>query len=54
MAVGLVGDPEILFLDEPTTGLDPLARREMWTMIEGRGTDGHVFELRRGEPMQYD
>ncbi len=35
VAVGLVGDPEILFLDEPTTGLDPLARREMWTMIEG-------------------
>ena len=54
VAVGLVGDPEILFLDEPTTGLDPLARREMWTMIEGRGTDGHVFELRRGEPMRYD
>lgn len=35
VGLGLVGDPEILFLDEPTTGLDPLARREMWTMIEG-------------------
>jgi ABC-2 type transport system ATP-binding protein len=34
VGVGLVGDPEILFLDEPTTGLDPLARREMWTLIE--------------------
>jgi ABC-2 type transport system ATP-binding protein len=34
VGLGLVGDPQILFLDEPTTGLDPLARREMWTMIE--------------------
>ncbi len=34
VGVGLVGDPEILFLDEPTTGLDPLARREMWSLIE--------------------
>jgi ABC-2 type transport system ATP-binding protein len=34
VALGLVGDPEILFLDEPTTGLDPAARREMWAMIE--------------------
>jgi ABC-2 type transport system ATP-binding protein len=35
VALGLIGDPEILFLDEPTTGLDPAARREMWTMVEG-------------------
>ncbi len=34
IALGLVGDPELLFLDEPTTGLDPAARREAWTMIE--------------------
>jgi len=34
VALGLVGDPELLFLDEPTTGLDPAARREAWTMIE--------------------
>ncbi len=35
VALGLVGDPELLFLDEPTTGLDPAARRDSWTMIEG-------------------
>jgi ABC-2 type transport system ATP-binding protein len=35
VAVGLVGDPDLLFLDEPTTGFDPTARREAWKMIEG-------------------
>jgi ABC-2 type transport system ATP-binding protein len=35
VAVGIIGDPELLFLDEPTTGFDPSARREAWNMIEG-------------------
>ncbi len=35
VGVGIVGNPELLFLDEPTTGFDPTARREAWSMIEG-------------------
>ena len=35
VGVALIGDPELLFLDEPTTGFDPSARRQFWGMIEG-------------------
>jgi ABC-2 type transport system ATP-binding protein len=35
VAVGIVGDPDLIFLDEPTTGFDPTARRDAWNMIEG-------------------
>lgn len=34
LAIALVGDPKLIFLDEPTTGFDPSARREAWEMIE--------------------
>jgi ABC-2 type transport system ATP-binding protein len=35
LAVALAGDPELLFLDEPTTGFDPAARRQAWSTIRG-------------------
>ncbi|HEX4531636.1 MAG TPA: ABC transporter ATP-binding protein [Acidimicrobiia bacterium] len=35
VALGIVGDPDLVFLDEPTTGFDPQARRDAWNMIEG-------------------
>jgi len=34
LAISTVGDPAIIFLDEPTTGMDPVVRREVWKLIE--------------------
>jgi ABC-2 type transport system ATP-binding protein len=45
MAVGLAGDPELLFLDEPTTGFDPSARAEAWTTIQGLAARGTTILL---------
>ena len=45
LAVGLVGDPELLFLDEPTTGLDPVSRRGLWTIIQGLKGRGRTVVL---------
>jgi ABC-2 type transport system ATP-binding protein len=45
LACALVGDPEFLFLDEPTTGLDPQSRRQLWELIEGFKSDGRSILL---------
>ena len=45
VAIGIVGDPELLFLDEPTTGFDPSARREAWSTIEGLRALGKTILL---------
>ncbi|TCC51011.1 ABC transporter ATP-binding protein [Kribbella capetownensis] len=45
VALGVVGNPELLFLDEPTTGFDPEARRQFWTLIENLRTEGTTILL---------
>jgi ABC-2 type transport system ATP-binding protein len=45
LACALVGNPELLFLDEPTTGLDPQSRRQLWDLIEGFKSDGRSILL---------
>jgi ABC-2 type transport system ATP-binding protein len=45
LACALVGDPDLLFLDEPTTGLDPQARRQLWDLIEVFKKDGRTIVL---------
>ena len=45
LACALVGDPEVLFLDEPTTGLDPQARHQTWEIVEGLKARGRTVLL---------
>ncbi|RRD50710.1 ABC transporter ATP-binding protein [Arachnia propionica] len=45
VAVGVVGRPRLLFLDEPTTGLDPEARREAWTLVRSLTSQGMTTVL---------
>lgn len=47
LAIGLamIGDPKILFLDEPTTGLDPQSRRQLWEVIESLRDEGKTVFL---------
>ncbi len=45
LALALVNDPEMVFLDEPTTGLDPQARRNFWSLIEKIKNEGKTILL---------
>jgi ABC-2 type transport system ATP-binding protein len=45
LAMTLIGDPRLIFLDEPTTGLDPRARRDVWQIIRGLAADGVTIFL---------
>ncbi len=45
VAMGVIGRPELLFLDEPTTGFDPEARREFWDLIRSLKDDGTTIIL---------
>ena len=45
VALSLVNDPELVFLDEPTTGLDPAARRQLWDIVEALKADGRSVLL---------
>ena len=45
LACALVGDPDLLFLDEPTTGLDPQARRQLWDLVEEFKRTGRTILL---------
>ncbi len=45
VALGVVGGPELLFLDEPTTGFDPEARRQFWQLIRSLSDDGTSIVL---------
>jgi len=45
VALGIIGNPELLFLDEPTTGFDPEARRAFWSLIKKLRSDGATIVL---------
>jgi len=45
LALGIVGDPDLIFLDEPTTGFDPSARREAWHVIDNLRSLGKTILL---------
>ena len=45
LGIALVNDPDLLFLDEPTTGLDPHARRNFWRLIQGIKAKGKTVIL---------
>lgn len=44
-AISLVGDPPVVFLDEPTTGMDPVARRLLWDALSRVRADGRCIVI---------
>jgi ABC-type multidrug transport system ATPase subunit len=42
-AVALIGDPPVIFLDEPSTGMDPVARRHLWNVLSGVCASGRTL-----------
>ena len=44
VAMALIGDPRIVFLDEPTSGMDPTSRRQIWSVLEKK-KEGRVIVL---------
>ena len=53
LGLGLIGDPEVLFLDEPTTGFDPAARRAAWDTIRELAELGKTVLLTTHYPVSY-
>ena len=47
LAMTLVGEPKVIFLDEPTTGLDPRSRRTVWRIVRDLVSRGVTIFLRR-------
>ena len=52
LAASLIGRPEVLFLDEPTTGLDPISRSEVWALVEKLAVDGTTVILTTQDLME--
>lgn len=44
-AIALIGDPDVVFLDEPTTGMDPVARRMLWEVLTEVRDSGRTLVL---------